>query len=397
MNLIAVNSNKTREQFLDVPRILYKNDPNWVCPLDDEIEYVFNPEQNVFFTHGEACRWVLSSDNGKLIGRVAAFINRKKAFQYQQPTGGMGFFECIQDQDAAFLLFDTCKNWLSERGMEAMDGPINFGENDNFWGLLAEGFMHQSFGMNYNPPYYVNFFENYGFVSYFEQITNHLDLYKPFPERFWKIADWALARPGVRFEHFKMKEADRFLKDMKEIYDTAWAFHENFTPLDEQFIRESLRKAKSFLIEEFIWFAYHEDKPAAFLVMFPDINQVLKRFNGKLTLINKLRFLYFKHFEHFTRARITIMGVSPQFQRMGVESGIFWHLREVFNKKPEYSELELSWVGDFNIKMRKLHDAVGGYFAKKHLTYRKLFNDIGEAQRYTVIPIDTKDKFLDNQ
>jgi hypothetical protein len=364
--------------------------------LDDEIEYVFDPNRNVFFSHGEACRWVLQDGNGNLIGRVAAFINRKKAFQYKQPTGGMGFFECIEDKDTAFFLFDNCKNWLSERGMEAMDGPINFGENDNLWGLLVEGFMPQSFGMNYNPPYYKTFFEEYGFESYFEQITNHLDLNKPFPERFWKIAEWALARPGLRFEHFKINEADRFIKDMKEIYDSAWVFHENFTPLDEKFLRESMKKARSFLVEEFIWFVYHEDKPAAFLVMLPDVNQALRNLNGKLNLLNKLRFLYFKKYRGFTRARITIMGVSPQYQRMGLESGIFKHLRDVFNKRTQYNELELSWVGDFNLKMRKLHDAVGGYFAKKHLTYRKIFTEVTESQRYTPIPVDTKDKFIEN-
>ena len=94
------------------------------------------------------------------------------------------------------------RDWLAERGMEAMDGPINFGENDNFWGLLVEGFIPQSFGMNYNPPYYKDFFEKYGFTLYFEQVTNLLDLTKPFPERFWKIADWVRQKPEYNFQAF---------------------------------------------------------------------------------------------------------------------------------------------------------------------------------------------------
>ena len=80
----------------------------------------------------------------------------------------MGFFECINDKSASILLMDTCRNWLQENGMEAMDGPINFGENDNFWGLLIYGFTHPAIGMNYNPPYYQEFFESYGFKTYFE-------------------------------------------------------------------------------------------------------------------------------------------------------------------------------------------------------------------------------------
>ena len=119
----------------------------------------------------------------RLMGRVAAFINNKKAYHYEQPTGGIGFFECIDDEKAAFLLFDTAKNWLSANGMQAMDGPINFGENDNFWGLLVEGFTVPSYGMNYNPPYYRPLFENYGFKTAYAQITNHLDVSETLPRK----------------------------------------------------------------------------------------------------------------------------------------------------------------------------------------------------------------------
>ncbi len=144
----------------------------------------------------------MTDDKGQLIGRVAAFINTKKAYNYDQPTGGMGFFECINNEKAAFLLFDTARDWLSANGMKAMDGPINFGENDSFWGLLADGFMPPSYGMNYNPPYYVAFFEKYGFKTLYEQITNHVDINRPFPERFTKIAQWVAAKPGYEFKSF---------------------------------------------------------------------------------------------------------------------------------------------------------------------------------------------------
>lgn len=126
--LISVDDKRTRHLFHDVMRKIYKNDKNFVCPPDNVIEGVFTPGRNSFFNHGEATRWILLDENGKPAGRVAAFINRKKAFTFQVPTGGMGFFECIEDYKAAAILFDTCHAWLKERGMEAMDGPINFGE-----------------------------------------------------------------------------------------------------------------------------------------------------------------------------------------------------------------------------------------------------------------------------
>lgn len=394
MQVIEVKNKRTIHEFLVIPGIIYKNDPFWVCPLYGETESIFDPKENSFFNHGEASRWILKDDQGRLIGRVAAFINKSKAFSFQQPTGGMGFFECIDNSEAANLLFDTCREWLQERGMEAMDGPINFGENDVNWGLLVEGFMHPGFGMNYNPPYYRSLFELYGFKFYFEQVSNHLDLTKPFPERFWRIAEWIRSKPEYQFRHFTYKEADKYIADLKNIYDTAWAFHENFTPMEEKLLLKTMEKARAFLDEEMIWFVYHNDNPVAFLIMFPDVNQIIKHFHGKLNLWNKLRFLYMKSQKVITRARIVIMGVKPKYQRSGLESGIFWHLNEVMKRKPQYTELELSWVGDFNPKMRALHESVGAVFAKRHITYRKLFNENAGFQRSIIIPVDTKEKAL---
>ncbi|MEI6696993.1 MAG: GNAT family N-acetyltransferase [Bacteroidota bacterium] len=394
MQISEVKTKQDIKDFHIVPKIVYKNDKYWVCQLESEIENIFSPEVNIFFKNGEANRWLLRNDQGELIGRVAAFINKNKAYNYAQPTGGMGFFECIQDKQAANLLFDQAEEWLKERGMEAMDGPINFGENDNYWGLLVEGFMHPGIGMQYNPPYYQQFFEEYGFSFYFEQVTNHLDLTVPFPERFWKIADWIRQKPIYSFEHIHLNEADRFIDDFKTIYDTAWQFHENFTPINKEVLKRSILNAKDVIDEEFIWFAYSEGKPIAFLIMFPDVNQILKHLDGKLHLWNKLKFLYYKKTHCITRARITIMGVVPQFQKSGIESGIFWHLNQIMKRKTWYTELELSWVGDFNPKMRALHESVGAKFAKKHITYRKLFKEANNIQRSTIIPVDTKEKFV---
>ncbi len=392
MVLKEVTDKSTARVFLDVARDIYKGDENWICPLDNMVEAVFDPGVNVFFAHGEAIRWILFDDHNKAIGRVAAFINRKKAFNFDQPTGGMGFFECVNNKDAAFLLFDTCKAWLKEKGMEAMDGPINFGENDNFWGLLVEGFMPQSFGMNYHHPYYKDFFESYGFRPYFEQVTNHLDITKPFPERFWKIADWVRQKPGYSFRHFTWKDSEQFIRDFKTIYDDGWQFHENFTPINPDDLRKALNEMKPIMDEEFIWFAYVDDNPAAFLVMIPDANQIFRHLNGKLNLWGKMKFWYYNKRNVFTRTRITVMGVRPKYQKSGIESAIFWHMEKVMNKRPGYKEVELSWVGDFNPKMKQLHEAVGSHFAKRHITYRYLFNAPGQSQKATVIPMDTRQR-----
>ncbi|WP_114938303.1 GNAT family N-acetyltransferase [Mucilaginibacter endophyticus] len=372
MKVTEVQDKASKKAFLDVARIIYKNDPNWVCPLDNDIEAVFNPAKNNFHQHGKCTRWILTDNNGKLIGRVAAFINEKKAYNYEQPTGGMGFFECVNNKEAAFLLFDTAKNWLKENGMKAMDGPINFGENDNFWGLLVEGFTPPSYGMNYNHPYYQAFFDDYGFKTQYAQITNHVDAHKPFPERFTKIANWVAKKPGYDFRHFEIKKIEKFAADFIEVYNDGWKDFENFVPINYNTIMESFEKMKPLMDENLIWFAYVDDEPASFMIILPDANQMLKPLNGKLNLIGKLKFLYYR-WKGVSRMRAIVMGTKQKYQKHGLESAMFIKLKEYVLPLKRYDELELSWVGDFNDKMIAIHEAVGATFGKRHLTMRYIF------------------------
>jgi GNAT superfamily N-acetyltransferase len=378
MKAIEVTTDAQRKEFLNFPKRLYKGDPDWVCPLDTEVESVFDPARNITFRHGEATRWLLVDENDKTIGRVAAFIDEIRSKANRQPTGGFGFFEVTDSREAAFMLFDTVRKWLSDRGMEAMDGPINFGENDNYWGLLVEGFMQPGFGMPYNKKYYRRFFEDYGFRVYFEQYSYHKDVgsVEVFPERFMKIAEWVSKRPGYTFRHFDYRKADKFIADMVDIYNATWAvFKEDFTPLDPGALRNTLKQAKAFMDEELIWYAYHDEKPVAFFVIFPDLNQIIKYFNGRLTPWNMIRFVWFKLNHKMTRMRGLVAGVNPSYQNSGIESAIFLHIFRIFRKKRFYRELELSWVGDFNPKMIAIYEALGAVKAKTHMTFRYMIND----------------------
>lgn len=374
MKLIEVTTRADQKDFISFPRTLYRDDPNWVCPLDSAIEAVFDPDKNQAYRNGRAIRWILRNYGGAVIGRVAAFIDKVRSDANSQPTGGMGFFEVIDDRTAAFRLFDAARDWLAGNRMEAMDGPVNFGENDNNWGLLVDGFMQQAYGMPYNKHYYKAFFEEYGFRNYFEQYSYHVGTSK-FPERIMKIAEWISKRPGYSFRHFELKNSRKFVNDIAEIYNAAWSeFKEDFTPLDPVILEESLRKAEFILDEEIIWFGYFNEKPVAFFVLFPDVNQILKHLGGKLNVVNMLRFFYYRKTHAMTRMRAVVGGVHPKFQGSGVESAIFLHLYKVFLKKPWYRELELSWVGDFNPKMIAIYEALGSHRAKTHITYRYMIN-----------------------
>ncbi|MCK5135278.1 MAG: hypothetical protein KAR19_05775 [Bacteroidales bacterium] len=385
MRIEEVSDKKSKKAFLKVPRIIYHNDNTWVCPLDKEIESIFDPGKNIYFKHGEATRWMLYNQQNQLIGRVAAFIDRNTASKQDQPTGGMGFFECINDREAAHLLFDTAKEWLKERGMEAMDGPINFGETDKYWGLLVEGFTHPSYEITYNHPYYQELFDSYGFKTYYKQEGFHLNVQEDLPPRFKRIAEWIAQKPEYEFRHFDWKKADQFVKDFVQVFNEAWAsFKENFEPLEVTYIKKSIKKAKAIIDEEFIWIAYNKGKPIAIYLMYPDVNMILKHLNGRLTPAAMIKFLYLKKRKTMTRARGVLMGVIPAFQGRGVEAGIILNLVKAFKTKPHYREIEFSWVGDFNPKMRKIFMSVGSVSAKHYITYRYLFDRNAEFKRYPI-------------
>ena len=385
MNISKVIDKKGKKEFIKAAKIIYKDDHIWVCPIDNKIDGIFDPEQNVYYEHGIAERWVLKDSSGKLIGRIAAFIDYKTSEAEAQPTGGIGFFECINDQEAANLLFDTAKAWLTSQNMQAMDGPINFGERDSYWGLLVDGFTHPSNEVAYNHEYYQQLFESYGFQTYFKQEGFHLDVTKKMPERFLRIAEWVKKKPGYEFKHFTWKEQEKFTKDFAEAFNIAWAsIMENFEPLKEEYIRNTIKKAKVIIEEEFVWLAYKDGRPIAIYLMYPDLNEILMRMNGKLNLCNKLKFVYMKKMKVVSRARGVLMGVIPEFQNLGIESVFIMEIAKVMERKPQYKEIEFSWVGDFNPKMRKIFMSVGSKSAKHYITYRYLFDREKEFKRYPI-------------
>src|SRR6266567_3768403 len=149
MQLIPIITPSQAKEFILANVQLNRQDKAYIRPIDAEINEVFDPARNKAFRHGEITRWILKEDDGRLIGRIAAFVNKKyKTKGDEGPVGGIGFFDCINNQEAADMLLDVARHWLSQRGMEAMDGPINFGERDKWWGLLTEGWHEPLYGMN---------------------------------------------------------------------------------------------------------------------------------------------------------------------------------------------------------------------------------------------------------
>ncbi len=377
-----VSTKREVKQWLAFPSKLYKNDKHYVRPLNREIEKVFDREQNKLFRHGDATRYYLTDEDGAIVGRIAVFYDEKTSRVYEneengQKTGGCGFFDCINDQDAADTLFNAAKKWLEARGFEAMDGPINFGDRDYFWGCLVDGFTDPIYNMPYNYPYYQQLFENYGFKDYFKQFTFHRDLT---PGGFDPILHEKAARiynnPDYSFEILDKRKIDRYADDFLTIYNKSWGSIPGTAKLTRQHAIALLNSLKPIIDPRLMHFAYYKGEPVGFFLMMIDLNQIYKGLNGNDMGINALRvFWRVKISRICDRAISLVFGVVPEHRKKGLESGLVCSLEaQAIKKKFKYKELQLNWIGDFNPPMLKIAERAGASLYKTHITFRYLFD-----------------------
>ena len=388
MNLIEVTTPPHIREFIMLPVRLYKNEPMWIRPLDKDIESVFDPEKNKTFRHGECIRWILVNDKNETIGRVAAFINQKTVKKgNEQPTGGLGFFECIRDQKAAFILFDACKKWLQSKGMEAMDGPINFGSRDRWWGLLIEGFdRHPNYQCNYNFPYYKDFFEEYGFRVYFYQLTFHRYVMEPLSSRLHYKADMMAKDPDYEFRHIYKSEIEKLPEYLLNVYNKAWAKRGDNPELTLAQAKLMVKQMKPIMDVRLLYFGFYKGEPVSFFLSLPEINQIFKHVNGKLDLIGKIKFLWHQFRKSNRKAFGILFGVVPEHQGKGLDGAMVLASRKVLQDEyKRYDEYEMNWIGDFNPRMINVVEQVGARVSKRHATYRKLFDETKPFKRATIL------------
>jgi len=386
MRITEVTNEKEAREFILTNVRLNKGNPNYIRPLDKDVDEVFDEKKNKAFRFGTVKRWLLKNDTGENIGRIAAFTNKKYRNKGDDvPVGGIGFFDCINDQNAANKLFDTAKNWLQQQGIEAMDGPINFGERDRWWGLVVEGFQPPLYGMNYNPPYYQNLFKTYGFQPFFHQICFGMT-----PKN--KLSDKVIERHALyeKDPHFSVRnmeknKLEKYAADFAKVYNAAWAGHGGLKELKTEQVVIMFKKMKPVMDESIIWFAYKDEEPIAIFVNLPDLNQWFKHLNGKFDLLHKLKFLWVKATVKCTKFTGIVFGIVPEFQGKGIDSFVVGEAHKTVVKNP-YDEYEMQWIGDFNPKMLNVAESLGDVYQSRRLTtYRYLFDRTKEFKRHPVL------------
>jgi hypothetical protein len=398
MQLIEVNTPALARDFIRVNNVINRDNPAYIYPLEKDVNAVFDPATNKAYRHGEAIRWVLVNEKKELIGRIAAFTNKKYRNKGDDvPVGGIGFFDCINDQQAADMLFDVAKHWLLQKGMEGMDGPINFGERDRWWGLVVKGHeLQPMYCMNFNYPYYQPLFENYGFRGFYNQICFAMKSREILPQKFYDRHHDCENDPNFRSSHIYKSQLDKFARDFTVVYNKAWAGHGGIKQIDEKVVRKMFRTMKPVMDEKLSWFAYYKDEPIAVWINLPDLNQWFRFLKGKFGLFHKLKFLWLKATHHNPKFNGLVFGVVPEFQGRGVDSYIIVEGAKVIQGlrfeegkpvlgKPLYEEYEMQWIGEFNPKMVNVAEALGTYRSRILTTYRYLFDRTKEFRPHPVL------------
>jgi hypothetical protein len=236
---------------------------------------------------------------------------------------------------------------------------------------------------NYNPPYYAELFENYGFQLFFRQFTYYRDTREPLSAFILQRAEGVLNNPRITFQMAKKNRLKEFGEYFRTIYNQAWVKHQNVGAMTSERAQAIMKAIRPIMDERLLWFAFEGDRPIAFSLMLPDINTLLRKNKGKFGLFQKLKLLWDLRTGKAERIFGVIFGIVPDFQGQGMESALAVTLEREKAKAPilPYQSLEMNWIGDFNPKMMKVAEMVGGKIFKEHRTFRLIFDESIEFER----------------
>src|SRR5208283_1250080 len=295
IEIIAVEGRSELKDFIDLPWRIYAEYPIWVPPLKKEVCRMLDSQRHPFWEFSERILF-LARRGSETVGRIAGIIDRHYNQFHDEKMGIWGFFECADDPEAAAALFSSVETWVCEKGMTFLRGPLNRSTNYEV-GLLIEGFNYPpALMMAYNPPYYARLVESCGF-------TKEKDLL-------------AFLIKGVHIRLFNPKDVDSEFDLIREIYNDAWSGNWGFVPLSDNEMRDIQKNVMEFADPDMAFFIYYEDEPAAFCLIFPDINPLLKRLNGRIGLMGLLKFLLYRR--EINGLRLLMLGIKEKFRQMGL-------------------------------------------------------------------------------
>ncbi len=379
MNSLLIKPVKTREDrkaFLSFPWTVYKDDPYWVPPLINERMHFTDPEKNPFFEHSEAQLYTALRGD-EIVGTIAAFVNRRHNEYQNENIAFFGFFEVLEDYEAAEALFKTAEGWAKERGFSALRGPAQWNTNDEC-GLLVDGFNDRPrILMTYNPAYYVDYIEKLGY-KYARDLWAYMVSVKDFMEiigeRLDKLTTKILERKNITIRNLDMKKYDEEVKKVKVLYNNAWAKNWGFVPMTDGEFDQLADDLKAIIDPDMVFVAEKDGKTVGFSITLPDVNEPLHLAYPTPNTPEWLAMIklvwHWKIRKKVSWVRVLVLGVIPEYRKLGIDALFYYKsARAALGKGMKMGEM--SWILDNNDKMNRPIIAMGGEVYKTYRFYEK--------------------------
>ena len=371
-----VRGKKELEVFLHVPwDVGMDKEPNWVPPLLDDYRKQLDPKKSIFLEHGELEIWTAFKD-GKPAGRISAQIDfdYDKRWADEPKTCFFGFFECENDVEVARALFAKAEEWGRSKGRVRMRGPFT-PDTKGEVGVLVNGFEKPSMiGTMWNRPFMDKLIQDAGYPKVKDLIGWWYDRTQPMDETTKKLADKTRALPNVKIRKMELKEFRREANIIQEIYNEAWKDNWNFTPFTNKELEVIANDYKMFIDTNLTFVAEVDGKPAAMCFAIPDINELIKDFNGELGPINIAKLLWRLKFNRPKNIRLIMLGVKDEFRasrKYGALVACLYEDISVHGKAAGYISSELSWTLEDNVGINKGIERMGGKEYKRWRVYEK--------------------------
>jgi len=366
MNIHPVQTRQEINTFIDLPYHLYKDDPVFVPPLRDEQHAQFDAKRNPLLDH---CKYqlFLLKDKGKTIGRVAAFMDTLALDFWKQPIGLFGYFECIQNPDAARMLLEAARDWLKAQGMKRMRGPWTFVSQE--WGLVVEGFTPSPVVMGpYNHAYYIRYLTDFGLQKVKDLLCWYVSAEEGYdvPPRILQLTDNVAKRYGIHVRQIDMSRYEEEAKLVVELANNSIIDNWGYSPVTEAEVQATARDLKQVIQPKGVLFAEDANgRAVGFAIAIPDINSLLKGLNGSLLPFGWYKVL--RGIPRLRRYRMFALGVIPEYQGKAVDSLLYRALYESLYTRELW--MEINYVLEDNWPMINAIKKLGAVPLRRYRIY----------------------------
>jgi hypothetical protein len=362
-----------RKIFISVPHAIYKDDPNWVTPLNVERMIHITPASNPFFKHAEV-QLFIAEKNGLPVGRISAQIDRLHLERYGDSTGHFGFIEGPDDPAVFKALLEMAENWLRARGMKKVTGPFSFSINDET-GLLIEGFdTPPNMMMGHARPYYARHIEAAGYSKGKDVIAYFLNDRGDLPRSMRTAYERAIRSPQLKVRPINKRNLASELDIILSIHTDAWSDNWGFVPFTVEEIKDLGNNLKWLIKEDYVAIAEYAGEPAAMAVSLPNINEWIKDLDGKLSPLGVSKLLWRMGLQVPKSIRLVLMGVRKKYHNSLLGSSLALSVIETvrsYHIRRGTMSGELSWILEDNYPVRHIIETLGADPYKTYRVYQK--------------------------